>query len=252
VSASYSLAETEYLEDNWGKVSIIGMAKKLDRSVGAILSKKGRLGLGPFLESGEYITLHQFFLAIGRAGNDEDTINKWLENGFPLKSKKILDYRFKIVYINEFWKWAKEYRTHIDFNKFKENALGAEPPWVKGQRTADVLFSKYKRREWSTKEDITLKNLLKLYKYNYKELSIAISRTEGAIKRRMVGLNIKERPLRESCGCTWSVEQIKIVTELYYKGYRNDVIKNYVDKSGEAIRGKIERLIKDEVITKWK
>lgn len=251
-SASYSSEELDYIEDNWGKVSIVGIAKKLNRSVGAILNKKGRLGLGSFLDCGEYVTVHQLFLAMGRTGGDDYTLNKWVKKGFPLKSKKVLEYGFKIVYLNDFWKWAKEYRTCIDFNKFKENALGAEPAWVKEQRTADIAFSKYKGTPWTTKEDNHLKSLLKLYKYTYKALSISMSRTEGAIKRRMLDLNIKERPLREFCHSTWSSEQIKIVIEMYYKGYKNDVIKDYVDKSALAIGGKIERLIKDGVITKWK
>jgi len=251
-STSYSSNDLQYIEDSWGVKSINAIAKNLNRSVGAILNKKGRLGLGPFLDCGEYITVHQFFLAIGRTGGDEYTLGTWLKKDFPIKRRRVHHCSFNIIYLNDFWKWAEEYRTRIDFDKFKENAVGAEPEWVKEQRTADVEFAKYKGVPWTTKEDNQLKSLLKLYKYTYKALSMSLYRTEGALKRRMVDLNIKERPLRESSGSTWTTDQIRIVTEMYYKGYKNDVIKGYVDKSGQAIRGKIERLIKDGLITKWK
>lgn len=251
-SMYYNSADTQYIEDNWGQVSVLGIAKKLNRSIDGIINKKGKLGLGTFLDCGEYITINQFFIAIGRAGGYSYTLNQWVKKGFPLKSKKVLNYSYKIVYLDQFWKWAKEYRMHLNFAKFEEGALGLEPKWVKDLRKADVEFSKYKVTAWSRNEDNHLKSLLRLYRYTYKDLSLAIFRTEGAIKRRMVDLNIKERPLREECHGIWSDEQMKTVIEMYRKGYRSEVIKEYIDKSGQAIGGKIERLIRDGFLNKWK
>lgn len=248
----YNSVDINYIEDNWGVMSVGSIAKNLNRPVGGIINKKGRLGLGSFLENGEYISINRFFSAIGRKGSCSDTLKFWVKIGFPLKSKKVVKGNFKIIYLDDFWKWAKEYRMHIDFNKFEENVLGAEPTWVNDQRNADIAFAKYKFTTWTKTEDNHLKSLLKLYKYNYKELSLSISRTEGAIKRRMVELNIKERPPREYSHNVWSDEQLKIAIEMYHKGYKNDVIKKYIDKSGQAIEGKIERLIKDGFITKRK
>jgi len=252
ISVSYSFEESEYIEDNWGKVSINGIAKSLNRSIGGILNKKGRLGLGPFLESGEYITINQFFLAIGRTGGNDYALKCWVKKGFPLKTKKVVNYGFKIVYLDDFWKWAEEYRMCIDFNKFKKNALGAEPEWVNDQRNADIAFSKYKVTPWATKEDNHLKSLLKLYKYTYSQLSKSLYRTEGAIKRRMVDLYIKERPLKENCHSIWTNGQVETTISMYNKGYKSNVISEYIDKSAQAISGKVERLILAGVLIKWK
>lgn len=251
-SLGYSLEETDYIEDNWGKISVAGIAKKLNRPVGGLINKVARMELGSFLESGEYISINQLFIGIGRRTGYADTLTHWIKKGFPVKNKRVLNNSFKVIHLNDFWKWATEYRMHIDFNKFKKNALGEEPSWVKEQRKADVLFSKYKFTKWTKEQDNHLRGLLKLYKYNYKELSLTIFRTEGAIRRRMVELKINERPLREDAHGVWSPEQIKIVIDLYHKGYRSEVIKDYIDKSGHAIDGKIERLIKSGFITKWK
>lgn len=248
----YSIEETDYIEDNWGKTSITGIAKKLNRPVGGLINKVNRMELGSFLENGEYITVHQLFIAIGRCGGNDYTFKKWVKRGFPVKRKRVHNCSFNVVYLTAFWKWAKEYRMHIDFNKFKRNVLGEEPSWVKEQRKADVLFSKYKLTPWTKSEDKQLLNLLKLYKYTYPQLSKALFRTEGAIKRRCVDTGILERPLREDAHGIWYPEQIKIVIEMYNQGYRSEIIRDFIDKSSQAIGGKIERLIKDGSITKWK
>ena len=210
------------------------------------------MGLGSFLESGEYITANQFFKAIGREGGISYTLDKWIKLGLPIKTKKVINTRFRIIYIDEFWKWAKEYRMHINFAKFKENALGAEPSWVKDQRRADVEFAKYKVTPWTPWEDGQLKSLLKLYKYTYRDLSIQISRTEGAIKRRYNDLKIKDWPVREDPHGVWTDLQVNTVIEMYQKGYRSTVTSEYIDKSEQAINGKTERLIKEGKLTKWK
>ncbi|MFL0245503.1 hypothetical protein [Candidatus Clostridium stratigraminis] len=249
---SYGVSEIQYLEDNWGLISIPTMAKKLNRSVSGILNIKGRLKLGSFLESGEYLTMNQLVRAAGRKGSITFKSKQWMDKGLPYRNKKVLNGSFRVVYLKDFWKWAEEYRMNIDFSKFTENTLGLEPEWVKEQREADIAFAKYKTTPWTEKEDNLLRSYLRLYKYTYKELSLTLLRTEGAIKRRVVDLDIKERPLREDPHGTWSSEQVEVVIKMYQKGYRSEVIKEYIDKSGQAIAGKIERLIRDGLLTKWK
>ena len=252
-SLSYSMEELEYIEDNWGTLSLGHIAKTLNRPLIGLINKKTRMKLGPFLENGEYISVHQLFLAIGRGeGGNDYTFKHWIKKGFPVKRKRVYNCSFNVVYLKDFWKWAKEYRMHVDFNKFKKNVLGEEPPWVKDQRAADIAFAKYKLTPWTKCEDNHLKSLLKLYKYTYPQLSTAIKRTEGAIKRRCVNIGIAERPLREAPHSIWTNKQIDIVVEMYNKGYRGAVISEFIDKSSQAIGGKIERLILAGVLNKWK
>lgn len=248
----WSLENREYLEDSWGSVSIGAIAKNLDKSINAVLNKVQEMQLGRFLDSQDYITVNQFMKAIGRNGCWTYTLNQWVAKGFPMKRKKVLNDRFKIIYLKDFWKWAKEYRMHIDFAKFQENALGKEPKWVKEQRKADIEFAKYKITPWTPQEDATLYSLLKTYRYTYRELSLQLKRTEGAIKRRVLDLGILERPLRESPHGIWTKEEIDTIIDMYYKGYKNDVIKEYINKSAQAVGGKLERLIKQGLVEKRK
>lgn len=250
--AAWPAEQVNYLQDNWGVRSVDNIAANLGKTRNAIAIKATRIGLGPFLRGGEYITVNQFFKAIRGTAAHSCTLNSWLQKGFPVKTKKVRDCRFKIIYLNDFWKWAQEYRMYIDFSKFPENALGEEPEWVKEQRKADIAFAKYLKEPWTVREDIQLKAYIKAYKYTYRDISIMMHRTIGAIKRRIHDLNIKEWPLREPPHGIWTSEEIETVIRMYNQGYRPDVIQEYINKSSVAIAGKIERLVKEGRLRKWK
>lgn len=250
--AAWPTEQLNYLQNNWGVVSVDGIARKLGRTRNAILVKVQRCGLGSFLSAGEYITINQLFLAIRGHTGRTYTLTQWMDKGFPVKNKKVRDCRFKIIYINDFWKWAKEYRMHIDFAKFEENALGEEPEWVKEQRKADTEYAKYKKDPWTLREDAQLKAYIKAYKYTYRDISINMHRTIGAIKRRILDLNMKEWPLREPPHGIWTREMEEIVIQMHNKGYRPDVIQEYISKSSSAIAEKIMRLEKEGRLKRWK
>lgn len=249
--AAWPQEEENLLINGWGNVSIPRLVKNLNKTPIAIMIKARKLGLGAFLNNGEYITVNQLFVAIGRNTGADYTLKQWIKKGFPIKKKKVLNNSFRIIYIDDFWKWAKKYRMRIDFSKFEKNALGKEPSWVEDQRKADIEFSIYKRTPWTPEEDSELESLLKLFKYTYKQLSLDILRTETAIKRRIYDLCLDVWPIKGMYS-TWDTKQIQIVIDMYNKGYRPDVIKKYIDKSALAIGGKIEGLIKKGVLIKHK
>ncbi len=252
MSAAWTKESESFLKENWGYRSIPVISKKINKSEYAILNKVYRLGLGPFLESGDYITVNQLFVAVGRGNGATYTKEKWKKLGLPVIKKKVRNYSFEVIRIDDFWKWAQEYRMHIDFSKFPEYTLGAEPEWVKDQRKADIEFAKYKTTPWTSEEIALLESLLKSYKYTYKELSFKLLRTESSIKRRIYTSKIKYWPIREPVNSKWTEEQENTVIEMYKKGYRSAVIAEYIEKSEQAINGKIERLIKNGKLKQWK
>lgn len=252
VPAAWPQAKTDFLYDKWGTLSVPGIAKKLGVSKYSILNKVNREGLGPYLENGNYITINQLFKAIGRTGGYKYTLGHWLKKGFPLKYKQVISSKFMVVEINEFWKWAQENRMHINFSKFRPLVLGEEPNWVADQRKADVQLAKYKVSPWTNEEDQTFINYIKLYRYTYRDISIMMKRTEGALRRRISDLGLKEWPLREPPHGIWTEEEINTVISMYNKGYRPEVIKEHIKKSAHAIEGKISRLIKEGRLVKWR
>ena len=107
-SRTWTAAETEYLEENWGMKSIPTIAKNLNRTVNAIKVRAARLGLGAVLMSGDYITLNQLLIAVtGSESAYYYKIKSWVQNrGLPVHTKKVDQCSFRVVYLDEFWEWA--------------------------------------------------------------------------------------------------------------------------------------------------
>lgn len=237
--------EVSYLRDNWGRVSIGYLARKLDRTESAVLNKVQELGLGRFLDSGEYVTLNQLLVAVtGTTSAYSYKQISWVENrGMPIHYRLVKEKRVKIVYIDEFWEWAEKNRSFLDFSKMEPLALGAEPDWVAEQRRKDFqAFSLQRKDPWTSAEDSRLIYLLKQHKYGYAELSEMLRRSAGAIQRRCTDLGIKERPVKadnHSKEAMWTDKDFQILADGIRRGDSYMQIGRLLGKSEKAIRGKV-------------
>mgnify|MGYP000919100084 CR=1 FL=1 len=250
---NWTADEIDYLESNWGTVSIPCICQKLNRSENAIIVRARRLGLGAFLDNGDYVTFNQLRLALGITGGGRYMLTSWIKNrNFPVKNKLCNKNRFRIVYLHDFWKWAYENQAFLDFSRFKKYALGEEPDWVQQKRSRD--FQKaitYKNTPWTKQEDDRLKHLLSLQKYSYTEISKMLMRTVGAIQKRCSDLKIKERPVKADNHNLWTEQQINTLSSLIKSGYNYEAIHNQIpDKSVKAIRGFIYRFYVTESLDK--
>lgn len=239
--------EIEKLEDMWGKASMPYISKILNRSVAAIKLKASRMQLGPHLQGGKEISFLELLRALGKAGNYSYCRTSWEYHEFPMRYKKVEKCKFAVVDIDDFWKWAKKHKWLLDFSKFETNALGKEPDWVPIKRRADIMAAKYKTTPWTKTEDNHLISLLNAYQYGYREISIKLCRTEGAIKRRMLDLNLKQRPIKADNTIPWTMPEIEKVFSMVEDGYKPHVIAEYVNRSALAIRGLLERTFENEV-----
>lgn len=61
---NWTAAEKNYLQDQWGNVSIVTLAKKLNRSQAAVMLKASRMGLGAHLQSDSCVTLNELLATI--------------------------------------------------------------------------------------------------------------------------------------------------------------------------------------------
>lgn len=200
--------EEEYLQDRWGKASISVIAKKLGRSVAAVKCHATRLGLGGVLLSGDYITLSQLICAVtGSQKTYSYKPESWMKKrGLPVHTKCVESGRFRVVYLDEFWAWAEQNRSFLDFSKMEPLILGKEPEWVAQQRRIDTISGANQRKDpWTPFEDQRLRYLLKHHKYTWAEMARDIGRSEGAIQRRCRDLGLKDRPIRESA-TPWTAE----------------------------------------------
>lgn len=237
--------EEAYLKDKWGTISIPSIANNLGRSVSAIKVRAQRLGLGAVLMSGDYITLNQLLIAVkGTNAGGNYVMKSWGENrGLPIHTKKVINNSFKVVYLDEFWEWAKKNRSFIDFSKMDPLILGAEPDWVAEQRKKDFrAFNLQRKDQWTSEEDSRLILLLKQQKYGYAELSEMLHRSAGAIQRRCQDLGIKERPIKATPhaeSAKWTDADFEILADGIRHGDSYMQIGKMLGKSEKAIRGKV-------------
>ena len=239
--------EDAVLREKWGKVSIPKIAETLGRSVSSIKNRSVRLKLGRHIHnSSNYITINQMFRALGISYNDY-TYDRWLKHGLPAKTKKSVSRPYRIIGKKDFWRWAEQHKMFIDFSRLEPGALGPEPMWVAYKRSADKKAAAYKRRrKWTEGEDAVFRRMLMSYSYTYRDISVALQRTESALKRRFRDLGIKHRPLAEAKNENpWTPEQVETLKELYNIGYIAEVMAEYIPKSASAIKAKIERLEKE-------
>ncbi len=241
----WTIEDINYLDDNWGKVSIDGIAKGLNRSVNAVLIKAQRRGLGRHLYGDSRVSLHQLIVALGMT--DGYFAHRLMKAGCPVEHHRVRKCRFKVIDIEKFWSWAEQNKRMLDFSKFEINALGKEPEWVNDKRTEDVRnFIRPHNSKWTPIEDNMLKTILPLYKYTYADLRKKFNRSEGAIKRRILDLGLKERPLRCE-NRLWTEIETSTLIELWNKGYSYERIADELERTALQVRGKHERILNLEM-----
>lgn len=239
----WTYKEIKYLTENYGNVSVRHIAKKLNRSINAILLKKNRLKIGKFTDNANnYITLFKLRTILKI---DESYLKKLLKHKFPLDRIKNINNYTKIIYIDKLLKWLNTGNNKhlVNFaNCEKGDIYAIEPEWFEDKRKSDKLLSKYNTTKWTEEENKKLICLLKQYRYSYTDLSKILNRYETAIKKQITQLKIKERPLIANKHIKWTYEQIETVKNMYKKGYHPIIIREFLkNKSQLAINGLLER-----------
>lgn len=239
----YSQEELEYIESNWGAKSINAMAKYLGRTPNGVRQKGYKIGLGDPLLSIDGITINELAKSLGI---HYWTIKNWIEKyNFPVHKKIVCkEQRIKYTTFQEFWRWAEHHKNLINFNRFELNILGKEPYWVDEKRKADSidLQKKAKKRSWAKEDDIKLINMLKTYRYTYKDLSEHLNRTQSAIKRRIYDLKTPYRPVSIDNHNKWTKEEKNKLRELAGKGYGASAIASKLNRSELSIYNKIKEV----------
>jgi len=243
--------EYELLRDLWGESSIPTIAKRLNRSVAAVKIKASKLKLGAHRQRGGLISFLELLRAIGQEHNYSYLKMRLPRDGFPMKYKRVEKNKFLMVCIDDFWKWAEENKDDINFANFEINALGLEPSWVADKRKADYTASKFTKEPWSQADDDRLMRMLNTFKYGYAEISIKLRRTEGAVKRRIINLGLKQRPVKASPRF-WTDLEIKTLLDLRKKGCGYEEIGQKLNRSACACRGRVERLENPDYFVRYR
>lgn len=250
----WSEADTEYLQEKWGNISVNAIAKHLGRKPSAVYQRAQRLGLGGFLSSGDfYVCRHQLLLALGITGGDTYKTISWIKNrGLPTHRITRIKQTFEVIYIDEFWEWAEKNQSFLDFSRFEKYNLGPEPEWVDKKRQQDYMHSRqFKKTPWTKDEDARLLYYLRQYKYSYMDLSKMLNRTTGAIQKRISELGYIERPIKANNQIKWTNEEYQTLGDMIKAGcYSYEDMSDVLGKSLKAIRGRVFNMYLTEKLDK--
>lgn len=182
--------ETEYLEDNWGKLSVGTIAKKLGKSENAVILKAKRIGLGPSISAQGKLNANQLADAIGV--DIHAIIDYWIPKYGLRAVRKVtrLVNKFWLIDIKDFWKWAEKNQDKFDSRRFEPLSLGPEPKWMKEKRKADMSLPVRRFQKWTVKEDEKLRAMFKSGLYNRNQIGEHLGRSGIAVQRRLTRIDV--------------------------------------------------------------
>lgn len=253
INKLYSNGEIEYIRQHIEKQSIADIAKNLGRSTQGVASKVSELRKNNQIHESEYIYLYTLLkrLGYGPCGSDEYYIAWVKKRQLPTHKIQKNKKAYQVVFIKEFWEWAYENQYTIDFSRLQKNALGPEPDWVQDKRERDKNhreeFQLYDK--WTAEEDSRLEELILSRKYNYREISLIMHRTECAIKKRKRLLNICGKVSRTGSE-KWSAYELETLIGLIQNGCRYENFADALGRSVKAIRGKVFKIFGTEDLDK--
>lgn len=244
--------EEEALREGWGGYGgVRPLAQKMGRSVNAIRIRAQRMGLGPWADAGEYVTLHQIVVALyGQPKGMTYETQRLKALGIPVKRHKVIDCRFDTVKLSDFWRWAKDHRNDLDFSRLEKHALGREPEWAKEKRRIDILNRKHqhpKKVPWTLHEDALLRQKC-MDGTTWAELEASFQRTSAAIRRRIYDLYLPIPKRDYQPRYSWTERDMTLVADLRDAGYSIDYIARLMGRTAQSIRGKLEWLDKKKVM----
>ena len=242
---TWSPAEEEYIRENWGSYGgVFRIAKALGRSENAVIIHAKRLGLGPYLDEGRYISLFKLLsIIIGKrteSGCVSYTYRRLINLGIPFHKIRVVKSLWRMVDLDEFWMWAEDHKEELNFSRFEENSLGAEPEWVKKKRKIDQSNSRMTHSgkcRWTELELECLRTMLK-NGATYEELSKQLRRTSGAIRRKIYDLYLPHPTGAKQV--KWQKAEISELMQMTEEGFNVDYCAVKLNRSPEAVRGKID------------
>lgn len=246
----WTYQEEEYLKEYWGKKSIFSVMKRLDRSETALNTKVYKMGLGPFTENLDGVTLGELATALNKSVNCVyNYINLY---GLPYETIQSSSVKtIKYIKLSKWWRWLKENPDKVDFTLFERFSLGPEPKWVESQRAAD-LYDTYKKnryKEWTSYEIAILKRMLSEFKYTTEEIAQKLERSPTAVLTKIKKMGILLRPIiKETKKPYWTDEEVDLLERLYDEQKPLKDIGKALNRSQSAVRRKIQRLQEERKI----
>lgn len=177
----YAPEDIQLIKDQLGSHSLTTIAKRLNRSIGALEVKITRMGLS-------HTKSHTGMLTAGELAKilkvDRNTVMQWILNHELDSHQRITRNKKRFTFINmdDFWAWADNNRKKIDFSRLEPNALPPEPDWLAEERKVEKQITNYKA--WTKQEE---KLLLEFHCCGKTlcEIAAILGRTRDSIRKKI-------------------------------------------------------------------
>ncbi|AXG97787.1 helix-turn-helix domain-containing protein [Clostridium botulinum] len=215
--------EVQYLEDNWGTVSIKYIAKKVNRTENAVILKAKRQGLGGTYSASECLTAN---LIANILKIDVHTVTDyWIPKCNLKGNKKTLRGNASIyqIKLDDLIKWLKNNKDKWNASKVELYALGIEPEWLKEKRKIDSTAPERRNYKWTKEEENKLISCYKLG-LKQKEISKQMNRSVDGIERKINRLKKAGKIPMQKIVVPWTEEENKILFKMDRKGKTDEEI----------------------------
>ena len=245
--------EIDLLCEYWGTYSTPTIAKRLCRSVCAVLEKAGDLGLGAQVNNSDMISMGTLLRELGMEKSYGWNADKMIAMGLKYHTQKVIKRSYRMVYIDEFWDFAEKHQNLFNFSNLEENVFGEEPAWVKTKRAKDYKLSREKvksKTHWTETENRELRDLLKMHMYTADELAKRFRRSKGSIRQHAAALFIEDRPIIQENENAWSDKQIEVLKTLVKEGKPIKEISGALGRTNKSVRNKLYKMYSTENVYK--
>ena len=170
--------EEEMLMDNWGKLSIETIAKRINRTVDAVELKGRRLQLG------WQMTAYSTTEVSNILGINYRTVYNYMKTGIieakrdKTKMKRYFSTKEQIM------KFMREHQDLWDTRKININLYNQKPKWYLEKEKADKEKNIKSMKRYS---DLEIKIVIDRYRrgYTYEEIALEVGRTSSSVYKKI-------------------------------------------------------------------
>ena len=231
----WTVAEEEYLSDNWGRLSLVTMAGKMKRSLTSLKVKGKRMKLGAMDENDlDVLKISEIeeILSVSR----KVIMETWRNGGLKVTKKGVTpDYSYYSVKVKNLWQFLEDNQDLWHTMFLEKNILGEEPEWLWEKREKDCAHPPVEYRFWTSDELKKARDLLAIG-FNYQDIAQKINRSPGSVawKIREIGLSYSNK-------FYWQEAEESILKEQYIDKTA-DELTEMIDRTPRAIQVKARSL----------
>jgi transposase len=184
-SKNWKPNEIKFMHDNWGYMSVRGIAKHIKRTPIAVTVKAKRVGLKGAYCSGSTLSARKVSNLLKV---DIHTVTDYWAAKCGLKYKKtVMKFKRKMFLIEyeDLIEWLRKNCDKWDSRKIQKYMLGFEPEWLRDKRILDSFKPKRKNCKYNRLEDQRLLMLFYKEGKSYREISEVMDRSIDSVERRL-------------------------------------------------------------------